>query len=373
MNELKVFYEIAKNPHSYAENWKKETGKKIVGHFCSYTPEEFVAAADALPFRLFGTTDNITRADAHLQSYSCSLVRGGLEDVLSGKLGFLDGTIFPHTCDSIQRLSDIWRLNSGIKNHFDVILPVKLNTPSSKEYFNDVLIKVKKDIETGLNVEITDEKLTETIKLYNGIRNKLREIYTLRSRFPDIISGYDINAITRASMVMDRNNLLERLTDAAEMLNKKKASTGDSGKKRIVLTGGICNNPDIHHILDELGSVVVWDDLCTGGRYFDGVIPEAGDPVNAITERYIERNVCPAKYMSNTSRGDSVLDMVKEHNAKGVIFMYLKFCDPQGFDYPYMKEMLDKENIPNMLLEIEEHLPAEGQLRTRFETFIEML
>ena len=52
-------------------------------------------------------------ADAHLQAYSCSLVRGALEDALAGRLDFLDGAmVFPHTCDSIQRLSDIWRMNA---------------------------------------------------------------------------------------------------------------------------------------------------------------------------------------------------------------------------------------------------------------------
>ncbi len=53
--------------------------------------------------------------------------------------------------------------------------------------------------------------------------------------------------------------------------------------------------------------------------------------------------------------------------------MLLKFCDPHAFDYPYLKEFLDREGIPSMLLEIEQELPAEGQLGTRFEAFIEML
>jgi len=63
----------------------------------------------------------------------------------------------------------------------------------------------------------------------------------------------------------------------------------------------------------------------------------------------------------------------KKNNVQGVIFLLLKFCDPHDFDYPYLKEFLDRENIPSMLLEIEDQLPSEGQLLTRFETFIHML
>ena len=56
-----------------------------------------------------------------------------------------------------------------------------------------------------------------------------------------------------------------------------------------------------------------------------------------------------------------------------MIFLHLKFCDPHAFDYPYLKNAMDRENIPHLMLEIEDPLPAEGQLRTRFEAFLEML
>jgi len=67
---------IAQNPYAYASTLKKTSGKSVVGNFCSYTPEEFIVAAGAVPFRLFGTRGDISLADAHLQSYCCSLVGG---------------------------------------------------------------------------------------------------------------------------------------------------------------------------------------------------------------------------------------------------------------------------------------------------------
>ena len=372
MSIYSTFHKVAGDPHSYARDWKKRTGKKVVGHFCTYTPEEFVSAAGALPFRLFGTTDDISMADSHLQAYACSLVRGGLEDVLRGNLEFLDGTVFPHTCDSIQRLSDIWRLNGGIKNHFDVILPVQIHTKSSQEYFIDVLHKFRAELSEKLEVEISDQALKETVLLYNDVREQLKKLYTLRSAHPSLISGHDMNAVVKASMVMDKEEFLKEVKAVVQSIEGAD-SKKESSNKRIILTGGICNSPDIYNLLDGLGATVVWDDLCTGTRYFQGTISSVGDPVEAIGARYLERDLCPAKHRNNTSRGDSLIEIVKEHKAAGVIFIFLKFCDPQGFDYPYMKEFLDREKIPSMLLEIEEQLPAEGQLKTRFETFIDML
>jgi benzoyl-CoA reductase subunit C len=372
MEVLNDFYRVAENPYEYARDLKKE-GKRIIGYFCSYTPEEIIFASGAHPMRLFGTRGDITLADAHLQPYCCSLIRGALEEALAGRLDFLDGTVFPHTCDSIQRLSDIWRLNTDFGFFADVVLPVKLNTESSREYLSDVLKKFRADLERDLGLEITDESLKSAINTYNGIRGSLKTIYEMHSREPGILNGRDLYAITRSSMIMERDILLEKLSLLTEALKKGGRSLESKGKKRLILAGSVCDIPDIYPIIEEAGGVVVWDDLCTGSRYFEGIIEGSNDPIESIAKRYAGRLICPAKHLSNTARGDNILRIVKDHTVGGVVFLLLKFCDPHDFDYPYLKEFLDKENIPSMLLEVEDALPSEAQLMTRFETFIHML
>ncbi len=373
MESLKEFYRIIGNPADYAKSWKKTRDKKILGYFCSYTPEEIIFAAGVHPMRLFGKKGNITHADAYLQAYSCSLVRGALEDALTGGLSFLDGAVFPHTCDSIQRLSDIWRLNTSFTLHADVVLPVKLDTDSAKQYMADVLRKFRRDLEKGLGVSIGDDDLRNSIATYNSIRKSLHRIYEIRSDNPSVLAGADVYAIVKASMIMDRTDLAEKLKAVVAELEAAKSEAGPAKGKRVVISGGICDHPEVYAIIEKSGGAVVWDDLCTGTRYFEGEIEEKGDPVEAIAKRYTGRVVCPAKYVSLTNRGDNLVRIAREHKAQGVIFLLLKFCDPHAFDYPYMKEFLDKEKIPSMLLEIEQELPSEGQVGTRFEAFIEML
>lgn len=372
MKELELFRSVAGDPCGYAGSLKEKTGKKIVGTLCSYAPEEIITAAGAVPFRIFGGKERISRADAHLQAYACSLVRGALEDALSGSLGFLDGTVFPHTCDSIQRLSDIWRLNAGFALHCDVVMPVKLDTDSARDYMADVMRAFRADLGRGLGKEIRDEDLRASISLYNGIRERLSGIYNARRNKPGIISDSDLHAVMKASMVMDRTELAAKLAELAAALAGEKPAAMN-GNKRIFLAGGVCNHPDIYGILNESGGSVVGDELCTGARYFQGIIAEDGDPIRAIASRYTDRIVCPAKHISNTARGDGLLRSVKDAKADGVVFILLKFCDPHAFDYPYMKEYLDRAGVPSMLLEIEEQLPPEGQLRTRLETFMSTL
>ena len=373
MNRLDIIRETARDPHSYAKKWKEKTGGKVVGYFCTYTPEEIVHASGSLPFRIFGSVDNISLADTHLQAYSCSLVRGGLEEALKGNLSFLDGTVFPHTCDSIQRLSDIWRLNAGFPFHLDVVLPVKLDTASARDYLGEVLGKFRRDLEQSLGKSISDSQLGDSVKLYNRMRGLMRELYLLRSGNPGILTGRDVYWVIKASMVMDRAEFTENLEKLLEELKASTPQSAGKASRRAFLAGGICNHPDFYTLIEDAGGSVVWDELCTGTRSFEGVLDETVPPLEALTKRYSERVVCPAKYNGNTSRADNLLRLVREKEAAGVVFVYLKFCDPQSFDYPYMKEALDRAGIPSMLLEVEEQPQAEGQLRTRFETFMDML
>jgi len=372
MESLDRLKEIAANPEAYARQWKKDHDGKVVGSFCSYAPEEIILASGALGFRIFGSDLPVSKADAHLQSYCCSLVRNALEAQLSGNLDFLDGVVFPHTCDSIQRLSDIWRINVTTGFHTDMVLPVKLDTVSARDYMADVVKKFRRDLENGLGKRISDTEIEAAADLCNQIRRTVRSINKLRIDHPGLLSGKDAGAMAKAGMVMDRHEFLELVRELAMEMEQKRPDTRFSGK-RIVLSGGLCNMPDVYSIIEESGSAIVSDDLCTGSRFFDGDIAHQEDVLGAVADRYTARQICPAKHSGLYRRGEQLIKQVKESRADGVIFVYLKFCDPHSFDYPYLKEMLDQHRIPCLLYEMEAQMGAGGQFRTRCEAFLEMV
>lgn len=367
---LREFRDAAADPCAHGRKLKAK-GRKVIGSFCTYTPEEIVCAAGIHPLRLFGDARDVSRADVHLQPYCCSLVRGALAGALGGDLDFLDGTVFPHTCDSIQRLSDIWRLNTGFGFFADVVLPVKLTTKSSRDYMRDVLEKFRTDIEKGFGLEVTPEVLKGSFRTYNTIRGSLKALYELASDGRSPLGPADLNALVKGSMILDRQEAARLLEELVGMHGDFHADEG--GLKRVMLAGGVCDHPDIYAILERSGAKVVWDDLCTGSRYFEGAIDEASDPMDALADRYFNRIVCPAKHTSVRARADHLVKLAREHRVSGIVFLHLKFCDPHSFDYPDLKAALEKESIPSMLLEIETALPPEGQLMTRFETFVQTI
>jgi len=370
MKDIEFFHDAVRHIPETASQIKKQ-GRKIMGYLCSYAPEELIHAAGFHPMRLFSSKSDIILAENHLQSYCCSLVRGILEDSLNGRLDFLDGAVFPHTCDSMQRLSDIWRMNNRYAFFADVVLPAKLNTESSGIYMTDVLTRFKKDLEAAIGKDIPDTEVKASISLFNQIRKNLSALYDLNSRHPGIISGRDLYALVKGSMIMDRKEASDRLANIVSHLNK--ISPPVKPGKRLILSGSVCDTPDIFDAIETAGGVLVGDDLCTGQRWFEGPVMEDTPPLSAMAQRYRDRVTCPAKHSGLTTRAENLVSQVKKNQADGVVFLMLKFCDPHTFDYPYLKEHLDGAGIKSMAFEMDDQQQSLAQFSTRIETFIHMI
>jgi len=68
MESMRRLEGVLRDTAGYAAAWKAANpGKKIFGHFCTYTPEEIVHAAGIHPMRLFGSKGTIKHADAFLR------------------------------------------------------------------------------------------------------------------------------------------------------------------------------------------------------------------------------------------------------------------------------------------------------------------
>jgi len=268
-------------------------------------------------------------------------------------------------------MSDIWRMKGKYEFFADVVLPVKLNTPSARVYMTDVLNKFKKDLETAAGRKITDADLQQSIRKFNFIRKNLSKIYIIQSQKPGILKGTDRYAIVKGSMIMDRDEVADLLPDIVDRLERM--DIPEKKGKRIVISGSICDSPDIYSAVEDAGGLIVGDDLCTGQRWFDGEILDDKNPMEAISDRYMDRMICPAKHVSTTARGENIISLARKNRADGVIFMLLKFCDPHAFDYPFLKDFLDREGIKNLLVEIDDQQQNLGQLSTRFETFVHMI
>lgn len=362
---------VASKPYDYARAWKERTGGRVFGYFCTYFPEELLHAAGILPMRILGDKENVSLADAHVQVFICSLVRTSLDAALKEKFDFLDGVVFPHSCDSIQNLADIWRRNFPEQFSEVVVLPVWIDVPEAEDYLAEEISRFRRKLEKHLGREIPDAELARSVDIYNENRVALTELYALRRDNPGAITGRGLLEVVRASMCMlkeDHTALLKKLMDEL-----KAAPRADDASVRIVLYGNACDHPGLMDLFEEMEAVVVDDDLCTGSRYFLHTEPSDGDPIRRIAQRYIRRVPCPSKHSNGFDRRRYLVDMVRRSEADGVVMLILKFCDPHDFDYPDLAKRLAESNIPHLLIETEMQPTSIEQVRTRLQAFVEML
>ncbi|MBN2225404.1 MAG: 2-hydroxyacyl-CoA dehydratase [Deltaproteobacteria bacterium] len=368
---LKIMRNTVEDPVAAVKGYKECYKRPVFGYFCTYTPEEIIHAAGGIPFRIMGRNESVVCSDAHLQSYSCSLVRTGLDMALTDRLDFLEGAVFPHTCDSIQRLSDIWRINTAYSFHADIVLPVKLQTESARAYLIEELTSFVGKIETYTGREITADSLNEAIKLYNIMRSNLTRLYEAKKKNPAIISSGALNDCVQGAMFMpvEEHNLL-----MADLLSDIEDTAETGHQIRVFLVGNLCVFNEIYDYIEAGGGTVVGDDMCTGSRYFIVNADEkSANPIQAIADRIIKRPICAAKHNPMFDRGIYLKEMIRDSGAQGVIFLMIKFCDPHSFDYPYLKESIDELKMPHLLLETEMDNPSLGQIKTRIEAFMEMI
>ena len=100
----------------------------------------------------------------------------------------------------------------------------------------------------------------------------------------------------------------------------------------------------------------------------------AGDPLDAIARHYLNFSMCHRFMGQDEMRGRKkyLADLAKEYKADGIIVASNKFCEYWSYERTIDTIVLNRDfGIPVCSIEKEYVNAASGQLRTRFQAFIE--
>jgi len=353
------------------QSWK-ERGKKVVGFFCTYFPEEILYAADVLPYRVRpnGCLET-SSSDAILSHVNCTFVRSCLQFALEGRYSFLDGVVLSNCCDHVRRLYDVWRERAGPPS-FTYLLPVPHKMGDAQiAFFRDTLTKFKEDVESSFEVEITDNSLKNAIRTYNETRDLMHRLYQLRQRENPPISGAETLEVLLASTVMRKDDFNRQLRDLLAALDQREGISNYSA--RIMIAGGLYDDPEHVRIIEDLGGLVVTDTLCFGSRCFWQSVPISQDPLLDLASAYLTHPSCSRMTDGLHQRNEYMKNMIEKFNVDGVIFQRIRYCDLWGGEMYNVQQQLKKLGIPMLCLEREYALGGTGQLKTRVQAFLELI
>ena len=346
-----------------------DQGKKVVGWMCTYVPEEIIYAAGAHPIRVVGAEGTTTTADAHLYSNVCTYARASLEEGFRGSYDFLSGYIAVNTCDNIRRLYEVW--SRYLNTPFTHILKLPHRADEEAvEYFAGELNDFREKLGAYVGKDISDDALWQAIEVYNHSRALLRELYELRKADSPPITGAEVMDVFLAGIIMPKDEYNRKLKTLLNSLKGHKTVNGD--RIRILVMGSELDNSEYIRTIEELGGIVVCDDLCNGTRYFWDPVEVSGDPIQALANRYMRRSPC-ARMRPNTERMNHVRRLIQDYRIDGIVYEALKFCDLYGEDYPIFKENIKDMEVPSLLLTRDYFTAGMGQMKTRIQAFFETL
>ena len=366
---------IANSPAEAALKWKEKNGGKIIGIGGLDVPEPLIHAAGMLPVVLLESDDEIVKANSHVEMHQCGYIRSLIEQAMSGKLSYCDVILFHDCCHIVRMLVDVMHtFGEDIPKAQFVYFSPLLEYKTGQQYTLREMQKLRSRLEEISGNKITDEALSESIKLFNRQKKLLSKIYSIRREHPGILTGWETVSIVASGMIMPKEEHILILTRLIELLENEK-SKPKSNKVPVVVHGSLCERCG-KNILDEIeasGGVIVDDDLYVGSRYFNTLYDEAVPPMEALLNAYIKRTApCPTRY-EERNPGDYLFNMTKNAGASGVIMVVVKFCEAHDYLYFTAHRRLEELKVPEMLIETEYEGNAEGQLKTRLQGFFERL
>jgi benzoyl-CoA reductase subunit C len=373
---LKQFNDIWELRHEYATDWKKRTGGKVLGYFCTYAPEEVLYAAGVLPVRILGGHETPSLVTPHVFDMWCPFCRDCLNQGLQGKYnGYLDGIMETNACLHARQAFGAWVLHVPTPWHYWYVMPNAVRSPRARKFLRGELEEFKKAIEEWTGKTITDKDLDEGIEIMNTNRRLMKQVYEFRKQPNPPITGTEAMTMVWASQLMDKREHNKMLAELIEALPKRKLER-ETGVRLMIIGSENDDRPFMEMVEKDLRGTFVIDEHCTGSRYFwNEVIPDK-DRLQAIANRYLDRVPCPNKDwgMEDNSRKrfPHILQLAKDYGVQGAILVQQKFCDPHELDIPSLRRYLESNGIPCYFLEFEVTVPV-GQFKIRVEAFLEQI
>jgi len=371
MDNLSKLIDLStKLDNEYIEKWKQQ-GRKVIGFFCSYIPEEIMYASDILPYRIRPTKCTQTKeADIYMSNVNCTFARCCLDYGLREKFSFLDGLISMNSCDHIRRLYDIWRLKRPLPFMHFLSVP-HLNHRRAIEWYKDELKIFKDAIEKQSGVSVTQDKLEKAIEIYNRTRRLLRKFSeVMKQDFPPI-TGIEYLNVILASFVTPKEQYNQLLEGLLEEIKVRKASS--NLKARLMLIGSAFDQLEFIKIIEDSNGRVVTDTLCFGSRFYYDIFESDSDLIGSLAKFYLHKASCPRFSEAVKERLDFIVEKIREFRVDGAIYQRIRYCNLWGGEAFLTKKKLEEIGIPFINLEREYYPTALGALRTRVEAFIERI
>jgi len=360
-------------------------GQKALGYSCYFVPEVLMNLDGCFSVRLRapGITDTAI-ATYYMSEKTCMYSRSILERAIEGGFNFFSALLSTETCSMMHRAHEHFEMLHLVKEQNEDFFVSHLDAPFvTKDYaIQHYARQLKKHIldrlQSVYGIDVSEEALRKAIDKHNALCRVVTAIGNYRKEKNPPLTGYEFHLIELVSECCPHDLILPYLEETLEELKTRKPDDTPWYRVRVVLAGGENDDPDFTKLIEDCGAFVVADRYCFGslpGRE-EIEIRDGETALSAIARHYIETNECP-RFMNPEKvhgRKQYLRQLAEAYHADGLIVQQMKFCEYWEYERMYCQHVMEPEyGLPCMGIEKDYVNTSTGQLRTRFQAFVEAL
>jgi benzoyl-CoA reductase/2-hydroxyglutaryl-CoA dehydratase subunit BcrC/BadD/HgdB len=360
---------------------EKEKGRKVIGSFCVFVPEEIVRAADAALVGLCAGADFATEeVENILPRNTCSLIKSAFGFKLGKVCPYMescDMIVGENTCDGKKKSYEVL---DRLVPYLHVIDLPQMKSAEGRSLLKAEYWRFKSAIEELTGITLDAQRLKRGVEIVNDKRRAVHRLNRLRRCDPAPISGLDALLINQISFYDDPARFTEsvnKLCDELEERTERSHGVVANGVPRMLLSGCPMAVPNwkVPWMIESSGAVIVGEESCVGERGMRNLTDDSGtsveDLMDAITDRYFKIDC--AVFTPNPDRTEHVKEMCSTYGVDGVIHYGLQFCQPYQIESLQLENTLEGLNIPTLRIETDYGTEDVEQLKTRVEAFLERI
>ena len=386
MRDLKhlIFFEnLLDNADNELVEKAKADGGLAIGYTCFHIPEVLLNVGQCFSVRLRAPrTGSVDIATYYMSNYTCEFARALVERGIEGGFNFLDGLAGVDACSMMNRFYEHFELlKMNEKPNFFVThcdMPYKVVDYSVRHYVKQMQIRLLDVMKEHYGVDVSDAAIRKAVEEHNEICRIITEIGEMRKAENPVITGYEFHIICLVSYTCPKALILPYLRETLEELKTREPDPKPWYRARVAVIGSEIDDPGLIQMIEEAGAMVVADRFCYGSFPGREVIELKDDEpaLEQICLHYMEVSEC-ARYISDEKvqqRRDTADRLAREFNADGLIYEQMKYCDFWGFERALVSHIMAEERgWPVLSIDRLYNNKTSGQLRTRFQAFVESL
>ena len=356
-----------------ARAWRK-AGGKAVGCFPVYTPQELVHSLGMMPVTIQGGGENleISRADAALGSFLCSISKSTLEMALTGLLDPFDAFVFPYICDVSRNLDGIFARVLPQRPSHMLHLPQNFHSPATIPFLVAEYRALLQKLERVADRPFSQDELRKSLELFNEQRELVARLVALKRNAPWNVTLVEYYLLLRLGGLLPREVHIPLLRRALHELEARQRKNKDA--IRVLVIGTFCEQPTLEllQLIEDVGCYVVGEEFQMLHRWCPRIEP-GPDPLESLATSYVRTPVDIGVRSTPTTKAEAILTRVDDAQAQGVLFLTAKFCEPALEDVVLYRRGLERRSVPYLHMEFEEKSTTYEQARLQLETFVESI